>query len=83
MKNVHVEPTGGTVVVDEDGQVIAVATSWTHAAQIVEALNVNPYKPRLIDGMGGVEGVKDYRAACNVPLKTAKDEWDRRVAELV
>ena len=38
MRPVHVTPSGGVSIVDDENQIVAVATSWDYAAQIVQAL---------------------------------------------
>lgn len=80
MRHVHVSPTGGTAVVDKEGNIICVATTYQNAAFIVEAVNRVAYTPRKIDGLECVAWVKKYREDHRVPLRTAKDEWDRRAA---
>ena len=81
MRHVHVTPSGGTAIVDENEEIIAVATSWRHAADIVHAINLLPvYEHPKVDGMECVAWIKNYRNAYGVPLRTAKDEWDKRLA---
>ena len=75
----HVTPTGGTVIVDDRGTVIAVATRWEHAANIAHAMNTLSSSRRKIDGLDCVPWIKKYREDNNVTLKAAKDEWDRRI----
>ena len=75
-----VQVTGGTAITTENGDIVAVATSWQYANEIAAALNQNAYVPRTVDGMECVEWVKKYRNDHNVPLKVAKDEWDKRAA---
>jgi hypothetical protein len=79
---VHVTPTGGSVIVDADGRVIAIASGWAYAANIVEALNTSnipSYRPRTVDGLECVPWIKKYREEKRCPLREAKDAWDARV----
>ena len=80
MRYVQVTPTGGTSIITDTGDIVAVATSWRYAAEIVHALNSNFREPNKVDGLECVEWVKKYRNDNGVPLRTAKDEWDKRVA---